>query len=394
MSWPEMPLSELLEPRQERPTDDEMVSGRLRIVSKISFADGSILFRSDHETKTPMIIVQPGDLLVSGINAYKGAIALYPVDAPGPATATIHYSAYGIRPDRAEPAYLWRLLRSDVFRERLERAVPGGIKTELKASRLLPVSVPLPPLDEQRRVICRLEAITAKISEVDASRQAAMTAASRLLASKTAQVFVQGQGRGWPQSRLGDFVVEAKYGTSEKAGDDSTGTPVLRMGNIQDGSLVLNELKYLDLTPQERGRLFLEKGDILVNRTNSAELVGKCAVFDVEGDYTFASYLIRLRVDQNRANPRFLARFINSPLGRSYMFAERKQMTGQANVNSKILLDLPIALPQLEEQGEKERELAVLEERVGAVRTLQESTKNQIEALTKSLVDKAFKGDL
>src|SRR5436305_249946 len=89
--------------------------------------------------------------------------------------------------------------------------------------------------------------------------------------------------------------------------------PILRMGNIQNGRLNLRDLKYLHLNDDERAKLLLAKGDILVNRTNSAELVGKCAVFDMEGDYGFASYLIRLRLDMKRADSNLVAIYINSP---------------------------------------------------------------------------------
>jgi hypothetical protein len=84
------------------------------------------------------------------------------------------------------------------------------------------------------------------------------------------------------------------------------------MGNIREGRLAPEELKYLDLPTKELERLLLRKGDILVNRTNSAELVGKCAVFDLEGPFAFASYLIRLRLDPERADAKFFSRFINS----------------------------------------------------------------------------------
>ena len=87
-----------------------------------------------------------------------------------------------------------------------------------------------------------------------------------------------------------------------------------------------------------------------MNRTNSAELVGKCAVFDLEGDYSFASYLIRLLLDKQRADPWLVVAYINSPIGREYMLSEKRQMTGQANVNCTKLKALPIALATLAEQ--------------------------------------------
>ena len=85
-------------------------------------------------------------------------------------------------------------------------------------------------------------------------------------------------------------------------------------------------MKYLHIPEKDHARFVLKRGDILVNRTNSAELVGKCAVFDVDDDYAFASYLIRLRLDTEKADSRLVASYINSPIGRAYMFSERKQI--------------------------------------------------------------------
>ena len=184
------------------------------------------------------------------------------------------------------------------------------------------------------------------------------------------------------------------YGTSEKASDDNSGTPIFRMGNIQSGRLDLGDLRYLHLNDKDRARLLLKKGDILVNRTNSAELVGKCAVFDLEGEYSFASYLIRIRLDKDRAEPRLVASFINSPTGRAYMFSERKQMTGQANVNATKLKSLPIALPSLQEQRRIVAYLVGLQAKMEMLKEVQAQTSTELDALMPSILDKAFKGEL
>ena len=76
------------------------------------------------------------------------------------------------------------------------------------------------------------------------------------------------------------------------------------MGNIVNGILDLSDLKHIELSKNEHVKLLLRKGDILFNRTNSKELVGKCAVFNEKGDYVFASYLIRIRTDNQKAAPR------------------------------------------------------------------------------------------
>ncbi|MEH1930035.1 N-6 DNA methylase [Nostoc sp.] len=176
--------------------------------------------------------------------------------------------------------------------------------------------------------------------------------------------------------------------------DDKLATPILRMGNIQKGCLDLRDLKYLHLNDKERERLLLKKGDILVNRTNSAELVGKCAVFEIEGEYAFASYIIRLRLDQNKAEPRLVAAYINSPSGRAYMFSERKQMTGQANVNAQKLKAMPISLPSLSEQRRIVAYLDELQIKGDTMKRMRERAMKELDALLPSILDKAFKGEL
>jgi type I restriction enzyme S subunit len=112
-----------------------------------------------------MILVRPGVLVVSGINAAKGAIAIYDPEATEPVAATIHYGAYIPKLDRVDVGFLWWMLRGRLFQELLNEYLPGGIKTEPKAKRLLSVPVPLPPLSEQRRIVARIEELAPQINE-------------------------------------------------------------------------------------------------------------------------------------------------------------------------------------------------------------------------------------
>ncbi len=392
--WAMVPLEEILRERQEVPSAEALANGGIRIVAKIGFNDGKIQLRNGSETKTGMILVRPGDLLVSGINAAKGAIAIYGEENTEPIAATIHYGAYIPNKGRVDIKYLWWLLRSCTFRDLLYRYVPGGIKTELKAKRLLPIPVPLPSVEEQRRIVEKINELAAKIEEARFLRQKATEEAETVLSSEISYLFSKGKENGWNAGFLRDYVIDDCYGTSEKASDDNSGTPIFRMGNIQSGRLDLRNLKYLHLNDKDRTKLLLEKGDILVNRTNSAELVGKCAVFDLEGEYGFASYLIRLRLDKNRAEPRLVASYINSPIGRAYMFSERKQMTGQANVNATKLKALPIVLPSLPEQCRIVAYLDGLQAKVEMLKQVGAQASSELAALLPSILDKSFKGEL
>ena len=164
--WEKVQLSDVLIERTEIPDPVALETGEIRIVSKISFNTGKLEFRDSAATKTKMIQFHPGDLVFSGINAAKGAIAIYPNNEEKPASATIHYSAYAVNPERADATFLWWLFRSAKFQHILFRTLPGGIKTELKSKHLLPILVNLPSLSEQRRIVTKINHFLAKLNQV------------------------------------------------------------------------------------------------------------------------------------------------------------------------------------------------------------------------------------
>jgi type I restriction enzyme S subunit len=163
----------------------------------------------------------------------------------------------------------------------------------------------------------------------------------------------------YPVVDLGSLLEMVQYGSSEKANIAGEGIAVIRMNNIVDGQLNLTNLKHLQLPERETERLTLRDGDILFNRTNSKELVGKCAVFHATGEYVFASYLIRVRADAAKADADFLAFVINSPIGRQQIDALSRQIIGQANVNTEELRGLQIPVPPLAVQRQIMERVAV-----------------------------------
>ena len=198
---------------------------------------------------------------------------------------------------------------------------------------------------------------------------------------------------GWVWATLDQVSYRIQYGTSSKAGSDSTGIPVLRMGNIQDGDLDLSDLKYLPAQDVDVHKILLEHGDLLFNRTNSAELVGKCAVFKgAPSRACFASYLIR--VSFAGFLPEFACAYINSEHGRRYISQVRSQQVGQANVNGTKLAAMPIPMLPLGEQrcivAEVERRLSVIQQTEAAVK----ANLTQAERLRQSILKQAFSGEL
>lgn len=151
---------------------------------------------------------------------------------------------------------------------------------------------------------------------------------------------------------IASIEVALQYGCSQRATKEPVGTPILRMNNLQADGWDLTDLKYVDITADELRRWRLERRDIVFNRTNSKELVGKCEVFDQEGTWVFASYLMRLRVDESQADPDFVSAFLNSKAGRVQIDRESRLIIGMANINAEEIRKLRIPLPKLAKQQE------------------------------------------
>lgn len=158
---------------------------------------------------------------------------------------------------------------------------------------------------------------------------------------------------------LGSLATYVQYGISERANTASLGVPMIRMNNLQANGWDLADLKHIELDDEVLDRYRLLEGDLLFNRTNSKELVGKCEAFDEQGDWVFASYLIRVRLDANQALPGFVSAFLNSPAGRIQIDQVSRQVAGMSNVNAEELRDLQIPLPNIKEQQRLLNELDV-----------------------------------
>lgn len=165
------------------------------------------------------------------------------------------------------------------------------------------------------------------------------------------------------------FITFIQYGISERANTEGLGFPIIRMNNLQANGWDLSDLKHIELNEVELDRYRLEPGDLLFNRTNSKELVGKCEVFNEPGDWVFASYLIRVRLNTKRAIPELVSSFLNCPAGRIQIDQVSRQIAGMSNVNAEEIKALVIPLPPIDIQrrlvteldaarAERDRELA------------------------------------
>lgn len=209
--------------------------------------------------------------------------------------------------------------------------------------------LPVPALTEQRRIV---DLLTRAEGIVRLRREAAATAAELIPA-----IFIDMFGdparnpKQWPQKLLGDCLTSVDYGSSSKAETDGQGLPLIRMGNVSyAGDLDLTSLKYVQLTDSEIEKYGLVPGDILFNRTNSKELVGKTGLWNGQCQAVVASYFIRLRVRPDMLEPTYIWALMNSKHMKKVLFETARGAIGQANINSKELKAFQIALPPSELQ--------------------------------------------
>ena len=114
----------------------------------------------------------------------------------------------------------------------------------------------------------------------------------------------------WKMVPIGKVLISSQYGTSN--GNSETGVPVVGMKNLQDGKVDFNDLPFVSVSNEEKESLLLHDGDILLNRTNSYDLVGKIGFVDKAVEAVFASYLVRLQVDRAKSDPKFVALWLTS----------------------------------------------------------------------------------
>lgn len=154
---------------------------------------------------------------------------------------------------------------------------------------------------------------------------------------------------GYEIARIGDVVCDVHYGTSKKGSDDGEYI-YLRMNNITyGGELDLTDIKRISIPEKELAGCMVKKGDVLFNRTNSRDLVGKTCAFNLNEPMIIAGYIIRLRMN-GRVLPEYLSKFLNLESSKKMLMAMAKGAVGQANINAQEVQSIQIVIPPMEAQ--------------------------------------------
>lgn len=264
-------------------------------------------------------------------------------------------------------------------------SVPRRRRSSVRDFLDLQIDTP-PPLDEQRRIATILD----HADTLRAKRRQVIAGLDELAQSIFVKMFgdpVSNPTR-LPVGTVENLVESADYGTSEKSSQHGE-LAVLRMNNITyGGELDLRDLKYMDLPADKFDRYTVRDGDVLFNWTNSADLVGKKAVFRGKTPIAYAGYLIRLRVRDGHS-PDYLSGVLNSRYGKATLRAMCKSIVGMANISAKEVRTIRTLVPPSSDQYAYEKRITAI--RMAKSRYAAASA--QLDALFASLQSRAFRGD-
>ncbi|MBU1310178.1 MAG: restriction endonuclease subunit S, partial [Gammaproteobacteria bacterium] len=248
--------------------------------------------------------------------------------------------------------------------------------------------IPLPPLAEQKRIAAILD----KADAIRRKRQQAIQLADDFLRAVFLEMFGDPvtNPKGFPVGTIRELVETANYGSSAKASEEIADYPMLRMGNITyEGALDMTSLKYISLSETDKPKYLVSKSDLLFNRTNSKELVGKTTVYDLDEPAAFAGYLIRVRTNA-AGNTYYLSAYLNSTHGKATLQNMCKSIVGMANINAQEMQNIPIMLPPIELQDKFSEIVIATKEKV---KVLQCALNEQV-GLFNVLSQRAFSGKL
>jgi type I restriction enzyme, S subunit len=394
--WPKVSLGELLQlERRKVKVEPEKLYQEIGI-----YCFGRGIFHKTPRTgfevgDKDLFLMKEGDFILQVTFAWEGAIAIVSAAEDGMYGST-RYPTFRVDETRCAPKFLLNYFKTEEGLQQLVKICPGsaGRNRVLSIKRIPEVLVPLPPLAEQRRVVARIEELAAQIHEARTLRHQAAEEAEVLIRKTFDALLAVAR---LPRKPLLELLSEPLMnGLSVPASRLGSGICFAKVGVVNTGEFNPHETKLVDVNLPPGSRYWLRNGDIVVSRGNSPEFVGRAAIYNGEPPRcAIPDLLIRVRLDSEKADTRFVSAFFHSSEAREYIAS---QTSGTSSTMPKIsqpkLEGMPIPLPSLPEQRQIVAELDALQAEVDALKRLQAETADELDALLPAILDKAFKGEI
>lgn len=261
----------------------------------------------------------------------------------------------------------------------------GVAQNNINMSILRNFDIPVPNLIKQKEIVSILD----KVSFILNKRSKELQLLDELVKARFVELFgtYPANEFGWEDKKIRDVVNEVRYGSSRKAADGTNGKyPYLRMNNITyDGELDLTDIKTIDIPDDEVPKCSVHKGDVLFNRTNSKELVGKTCVYNKDEMMILAGFIVRVRVNE-KVLPEFLSAFMNAYFTKKKLLEMCKTAIGQANINAQELQNMGIYIPPIKLQNE----FVIFKNQVDKSKSAIKKSLEETQILFDSLMQKYF----
>ena len=332
-------------------------------------------------TEFPKRMASPGDILITVKGSGVGKINYLDQEV------AISRQLMAIRPHGINTEFLYAFLSThfDHFQSRSTgTAIPGIAREDV-----LSLQCPVPPPSEQQRIMVTINEAFEGIATAKANAEKNLQSAREVFELYLRSALLD---RKWEWKTIGDVAASVEYGSaakSKKAGN----IPVLRMGNIQNGQLDWSDLVYTD-DEAEVSQYLLKQDDVLFNRTNSPELVGKSAIYKSEMPAVFAGYLIRINRREDLLDGEYLTYFLNSRIALEYGKTVMISSVNQANINGSKLKSYPIPVPNLKEQKNIANSLKAIQDEATRLESIYQQKLSALNELKQSFLQRAFNGEL
>ena len=285
-------------------------------------------------------------------------------------------------PETLDKNFLYHFLQKEL--DKIHATTDVVTVKHLSVKKIQDIKIRLPSLKEQKRIAAILD----KADAIRQKREQAIKLSDDFLRAKFLEMFGTPANNihRFPKGTIRDLVDSVNYGTSAKASIDSGEYPILRMGNITyQGRWDFTDLKYLDLSVKEKDKYLVKEEDLLFNRTNSKELVGKTAVYEEDRPMAFAGYLIRVRPN-SIGNNYYISGYLNSIHGKITLMNMCKSIVGMANINAQELQNIEILIPPKHLQDEYE----IIYKKIKKGLSIYDKSAMQLQLLASNLSNKYF----
>ena len=292
------------------------------------------------------------------------------------------YNVFSVS-DELDRQFLYYFLKSNIGRQMIRAKAAGSVRDNLKLDMLKEMTIPDSSLDDQRHCVATLDNLQYLIE----LRKKQLNELDNLVKARFVEMFgiYPANQMGWETGKIRDTVADVRYGSSRPAVDGGK-YPYLRMNNITyGGELDLSDVKRIDVPENELDKCTVRRGDVLFNRTNSKELVGKTCVYDRDEMMVLAGFVIRVRVN-DRVLPEFLSAFLNTDFSKKTLSEMCKAAIGQANINAQEMQNIGLYLPPLELQ----RQFVQFKKQIDKSKVVVQKTLDEAQTLFDSLMQQYF----